>query len=359
MAAVAANQQSQIKQINRKISNLNQAIAKDKKNREALYVELESIERRLDSLSQKNHVLKTKTNQLSLRQEELLDSINTLKTKRTTQQQHLAQHLIASYQLGNEQYLKLLLNQQNPYMVSRLLDYYKYINQARVDTINKLYSTQKALDTKNSELDKTLRRLQSLNQQYELQKKEQLVEQQQRQAILAQLNQSIASKANRLEKLKADKERLSKVIRRVSKAPHRNPKKFNFASMRRRMDWPTQGKVMNKFAARIAGSRLRYNGITIQAPEGQDVFPIYPGKVVFADWLRGFGLLLILDHGRGYMSLYAHNQSLYKKLGDWVSSQQPIAAVGHSGGFTKNGLYFEIRQNGKPINPMQWLKPQS
>ena len=125
------------------------------------------------------------------------------------------------------------------------------------------------------------------------------------------------------------------------------------------LPWPTIGKTVTHFGARVEQSDLKWSGILVRAPEGRDVTSIFPGTVVFADWLKGFGQLVIIDHGQGYMSLYGRNRNLYKQLGESVEAGERIAQVGQSGGFSESGLYFEIRHNGRPLDPERWLRRQA
>ena len=127
------------------------------------------------------------------------------------------------------------------------------------------------------------------------------------------------------------------------------------AEFKGRLPWPIKGKVLRRFGSVDKASKVRWNGLLIQAPEGRDIKAVHYGRVVFADWLRGFGLLVILDHGDDYMSLYGHNQTLYVEKGDWVASGDVVASAGNSGGLEQTGLYFEIRKNGQPQNPRRWI----
>jgi septal ring factor EnvC (AmiA/AmiB activator) len=122
------------------------------------------------------------------------------------------------------------------------------------------------------------------------------------------------------------------------------------------LSWPTDGQVVKRFGDPRADGRLKWQGIILSAPAGSDVRAVYNGRVIFSDWLDGMGLLLIIEHGDGYMSLYAHNQDLLKEVGEWVEPGEMIAHVGDSGGRAAAGLYFEIRKNGEPVNPGQWFR---
>jgi septal ring factor EnvC (AmiA/AmiB activator) len=129
-----------------------------------------------------------------------------------------------------------------------------------------------------------------------------------------------------------------------------------FKAARGTMPWPIGGKRANSFGRPRNEGKMRWQGVTIPASEGDSVKAIHHGRVVYADWLRGSGLLMIIDHGEGYMSLYAHNQSLLREVGEWVSAGTPISTVGNSGGQEQSALYFEIRHQGKPTNPTKWCK---
>ena len=129
-----------------------------------------------------------------------------------------------------------------------------------------------------------------------------------------------------------------------------------FAGLRGKLKWPSRGRLANRYGSRRKEGKLKWQGVMIKAPEGTEVTAISHGRIAFSDWLRGFGLLTIIDHGDGYMSLYGGNQSLYKEVGDWVEAGDVIASVGNSGGHRETALYFEIRHNGKPTNPLKWCR---
>lgn len=129
-----------------------------------------------------------------------------------------------------------------------------------------------------------------------------------------------------------------------------------FLTLRGRLQWPSRGKLTTRYGSARKVGKLKWQGVNIKAPEGTEVHAISHGRVAFSDWLRGFGLLTIIDHGDGYMSLYGGNQSLFKEVGDWVEAGEVIAGVGNSGGRKNSALYFEIRHNGKPTNPLKWCR---
>lgn len=344
----------QLKQVNAQITRLQQVLVNAKDKRKTLNQELKGTE---ISIGQLARTLNSTQQQLATQQttlNKLQQQAGQQQTKLNQQQQLLAQQVRANYQLGKYQYVKLVLNQQDPNAVSRYLTYYKYINQARIKLITEINDTLSALlDSKEKILTHT-KQLQTLLAKQKQQRLQLLNQQDYRQKVLVRLNASINTKDKKLSVLTSNKSRLEKLISTLKRSSWQQQPTLPFSAMQRKLPWPTRGRLVNLFGKQIDNSQMTYNGVLIKAPMGQKIRSIYPGKVVFSNWMRGFGLLLIIEHGHGYMTLYAHNHSLYKKTGDWVNVGDLIATVGHSGGGNQNGLYFEIRRQGKPINPLAW-----
>jgi septal ring factor EnvC (AmiA/AmiB activator) len=180
-----------------------------------------------------------------------------------------------------------------------------------------------------------------------------------RQQVIAALGSDIQSKGENLSELKRDEQQLQALVTQLQQelvnlsVEETNSKPFG--SLKGKLRWPTTGRLGARFGTPKSGS-LKWDGVMISAPEGEEVKAVYHGRVAFADWLRGFGLLLIIDHGEGYMTLYGHNQSLFKETGEWVDPDEPVALVGNSGGPLNPGVYFGIRQQGRPVNPKNWCR---
>ncbi|MEX1033351.1 MAG: peptidoglycan DD-metalloendopeptidase family protein [Cellvibrionaceae bacterium] len=175
--------------------------------------------------------------------------------------------------------------------------------------------------------------------------------------MLARLNESIETKDQELQQLARDRQYIEQLMTEiVATVGHQNT--FNsdapFAELRGKLPWPAEGQIAHSFGSERVAGKMKWDGVLIRASEGEPVKAIHHGRVVFADYLRGHGLLIIVDHGEGYMSLYAHNQTLKKAVGNWVEAGEVIASVGSSGGQRQAGLYFEIRQHGRPTNPGTW-----
>lgn len=274
------------------------------------------------------------------------------------QERLLSRQIRAAYSIGRQEYLKVLLNQEQPDRVTRALTYYDYFNRARTKQIESYRQTMTELEQNELAMQQQTQKLEQSKAQLEQRRTALNAGKQKRSKLLLRLEGNIASRDEELKKLLADRKRLEQLLEAVEQtlAELQLPDAATpINQLKGRLPWPAQGKVARRFGSTDPLAKTRWNGILIAASEGEEVTAVHHGRVVFADWLRGFGLLIIVDHGKGYMSLYGHNQTLYKETGDWVSANQVIASVGSSGGRKNSGLYFEIRRNGQPQNPQQWI----
>ena len=167
------------------------------------------------------------------------------------------------------------------------------------------------------------------------------------------LNAKIKTRQQRLAILEKNKIHLESTLKSLSQKS--NAWTDDYAVLKRgKLPWPAKGRILSSFGRSISSSELKSTGVLIQAPMGRKVRAVMPGKVIFSRWMRGYGLLIIVDNGHGYMTLYGRNESLYKKRGDVIKRGEIISAVGNSGGYQKSALYFAIRHNAKPVNPSKW-----
>lgn len=321
---------------------------------------LSKIETRIShqsrSLRQLSRKLKTKKKKLSgLKRERRKEE-----KKLSAQQALLSKQVRSAFMIGRQEYLKLILNQEDPALVGRTLVYYDYFNKARSEQIGQV---QLALDTIASLSEKINRETKKLKQTRRKQKTEKKSLEKtyrERALVLARLNRDIKNKDQQLLQMSADEKRLHDLLQAIYKAmPDILAEVDNhksFIAYKGKLAWPVRGQVKKLYGKRRKLGKLKWNGVMIMASKGREVHAVSHGRVAYADWLRGYGLLLIIDHGDGYMSLYGHNQSLYKETGDWVDSSEVIGEVGDSGGQQTSGLYFEIRYKGKPTNPSRWCR---
>ena len=338
--------QTKMKQLDAKINNLRQNLVSAHDKRGVLNKELSGTEKQIgEGINQLRSIqrdMSTKERKIN----ELQKSVTNLNKQLLTQQQLLASHVRARYQMGEYQPLKWLLNQDNPYKVSRILTYYQYTIKSRQQLIDQIDETRKKITENKEILHNELARNQQMQKQITHHQQELQQHKSYHTTLIHSLNHEIQTNQHSLQDFQKDKDNLSRLLKSLTQQSVVQSSK-PFAQMRKKLPLPVQTEHR---------SLQRMNqGVTFFADEGAVVTAVYPGKVVFSDWLKGYGLLLIIDHGQGFMTLYAHNQSLFKHKGQTVDQREQIASVGHSGGIKQNGLYFEIRLRGKAVSPLDWL----
>ncbi len=324
-------------------SEIDATLERNEQGINKLINEIDTIEKELDTTNDK-------VSSLTEKQKELL-------TVKSEQQYYIEQQVRAAYEIGSQEYLKILLNQEDPNEIARMLTYYDYFNQARSRQIESYNLTLLDLDRVTQELAEETVVLESQRRALGAQQKSLANVQKEKQMTLKALINQISTTGSALSKLEQDRGRLEQLLDKLqeSLANLDAPRSAQpFAGMQGKLLLPVEGRISHRFGNERNQGKLRWHGIFIDAVEGESVYAVHYGRVVFSDWLRGFGLLMIISHGEGYMSLYGHNQALFRETGDWVSAGEVIAAVGDSGGQDKTGLYFEIRIDGKPNNPQNW-----
>jgi len=278
-----------------------------------------------------------------------------LSHQKLQQEKILAQQLRAAYTSGHHDYIKLLLNQEKPENVQRTVTYYKYLNSARIKEIDQFQIVLSDLLAVTTEHQEQANTLQILKQQQAEQKKTFQNTKRERKKTIKALNKKLLSSKQLLAKLVAEEENLVAALQRIAALSQQSVELIGLKKLKKQLSWPIKGKIKNSFGSRKQGY-LKWKGILLTAPVGRQVKTIHNGTVLFSDWLKGYGLVTVIDHGAGYMSLYGHNQALLKAVGDRVETGEPIALVGQSGGQAQSGLYFEIRRNGQAVNPKAWFK---
>jgi septal ring factor EnvC (AmiA/AmiB activator) len=267
----------------------------------------------------------------------------------------LAQQLRSAYTTGQHDYLKLLLNQDQSEKIQRTISYYQYLNKARTKEIDKFQVTIAQLLQVTTEHQAQIEHLKQLKNT-QLQQDDQLrTTKSQRSKTLAKLGRKLLSSQQQLNKLKAEENNLNQALNKLAAIIQAEIDLTGLSKLKRKLSWPVKGRMLHSFGTRKQGY-LKWKGVLISAPISRQVQTIHNGTVLFSDWLKGYGLLTVIDHGNGYMSLYAHNQTLLKSVGDRVETGEPIALIGQSGGLEQSGLYFEIRHQGKALNPKLWCR---
>jgi septal ring factor EnvC (AmiA/AmiB activator) len=319
--------------------------------------------RKLSELAALQHAADQKLAQLQGQQQ-------ILSANMAGQQALLGKLLYQQYLGGEQEYLKLLLNNQDPNQAARDLRYYQYIARSRANWLASLRENLAALDTLSRSTREQREQLASLHTEQAAQKKILEKEQHARQRMLSRISQQLHRQHREITHLQRDENRLSQLVDKLtrmlaqpkSKSLFRNDNlpdnRFDgnpFEQLKGKLTLPVRGEITNRFGTRRPDSTVQWKGLFLRTSRGQAVKAIAAGQVVFADWLRGFGNLLIIDHGQGYMSLYSNNETLYKQVGDVLHGGDTIATVGNSGGNEDFGLYFELRHESKPLDPIKWL----
>lgn len=291
------------------------------------------------------------------------------------QQRMLSDQLYQQYLNGQQSYMQIVLTQRDPGAIARNLHYFSYVARARAELIGSLKKNLGQVAALNEQTASALKQISELKTEQEAQRKQLESEKAERKQLLSKLATQIKAQRGEISKLQRDEKRLSDLVKRLARIVPAQPKPQkqsqepgrkndsvptpafsggNFAALKGKLHLPVRGNITNRFGTTRADSGISWKGLFIKAGEGNEVRAIADGQVVFADWLRGFGNLMIVDHGNGYMTLYGNNQALLKKVGDAVTAGDNIAAVGNSGGNEEAGLYFEIRHQSVPFDPLSW-----
>ena len=269
----------------------------------------------------------------------------------------LAGQLRAAYLIGRQEPLKLLLNQKDPALAGRMFAYYSYFGRARAGQIKLIEDDMQRIAQLEGELETEDQQLAELEKRQRAQLHQLEQARTQRTQVLASLEAQSHTRAQNLERLRSQQAGLEKLLRELRTAMERFPLEGNdaFARLRGKLAWPVSGRLVARFGDARAGG-VRWDGVLVATERGAPVKAVCQGRVIYADWLPGLGLLTIVDHGDGYLSLYGHNERLYKGAGEPVTAGEPIAAAGDSGGSSRPELYFEIRKGGKPVDPRPWFR---
>lgn len=322
-------------------------------------VELRDRETRIATIARELRQLDERLAEQQRALDELQARKRELEGKLKTQRDALAALLRSAYALGRHEELKLILQQNEVATTSRVLAYHRYFQRARMDRIGELLAdlvdlakVQQAIEAQVAEITTTrdARNVESARLD---------AERVERQGVLDALDASLRDQGARLAALGKDEAALLGLLERLRDVFADIPKQLQaaepFAARRGRLPWPLAGKIAVGFGSSDDSGRA-ISGIVVAANTGAEIRAVSHGRVAYADWLKGYGLILILDHGDGYMSLYGYNETLLKDVGDWVDAGEPIATAGTSGGRRNAGLYFELRARGKPLDPRGWLK---
>ena len=351
------SQQKELDSLKRSISTLERQLEDRGKQRNSLQSALKKVELESSKINRNIRRLRTKINKLEKQLTTLDQKEKDLQLNISEQSDAISEQITAAHQLGDQEPIKLLLNQEDPQQLARVLKYYDYFLKARADKIQRYKKDIDDLTETRAEINRQKLALDQSKKALEADKKTLSNRVKSRKKTLDKLQSSLRTDKKKLSKLQDERNKLEEIIETVKKAAAKLALPSNyesFTSRKGKLKWPIKGRVAHSFGSKRSGT-LRWEGWLISASAGDAVKTVHHGRVVFSNYLRGFGLLVIVDHGDGYMTLYAHNQELLRETGDWVQSNEVISRAGDTGGLNKPALYFEIRNQGNPADPKVWL----
>jgi len=353
----AEAKEAELKQVRRRIESIRKAIHNDAERRDSLAVQLKDAELAIQSAREQLSDVRTRRVATEAKLKELQSERADTERQINAQREALAGEMRVAYMNGREEQMKLLLNQRDPAQAARTMSYYGYLSRARSERINAINEHIAHLDLLAEKIAEEAERLKAIEVDNAREVRALAGARDRRAQTLAKIQTSLNSRTEQLAKLERDAKALEKLVEELRRAIDEFPDLADtpFARVRSRLPWPVKGPVIARFGQLRAGGPLKWQGLIIGAARGTQVRAPYQGRVVYADWLPGLGLLIVLDHGGGYMSLYGHNEQLYRRVGERVSAGEVLAAVGDAAGIGRPALYFEIRKGRQAVDPSQWL----
>jgi murein hydrolase activator len=353
----AKKTEADLKALKSEIAKVSDQVRSDKAAKDRLARELRNAEMSVSEVRVSLEGLRGQRAENARKRAALAEDKRKRQADLASQRESLAGQLRAAYLIGSEEPLKLLLNQKDPARAGRMFAYYSYFGRARAEQIDRINTSLSEIEQLDRDMAATEERLAAI----EAERKSELSKldsaRAERGKVLASLQTEAKERAQSLDRMKREQGALEKLLAELKRAIQRFPPDNNteFGRLRGKLAWPVQGRLVARYGE-TRGGTVKWDGVLLSVERGAEVRAVYSGRVIYADWLPGLGLLTIIDHGAGYLSLYGHNERLFKAVGEKVSSGEPIAAAGDSGGRTQPELYFEIRRAGKPVDPGPWFR---
>jgi len=363
--------------LQKKIDKLEKALDNTKEQKQAAAEALKASDLAISESNKKLDKIAQDTENNIKKQAELSAALEASQTKLNAQKVALSKQLYHQYTLGQQDYLQLILQESSPAQHSRDMAYFSYIAKAHTKTVGALQQNVKDLHALNAEIEDAMLAADTLKAAQEAQQVTLKKQKEKKAKVVALLSSKADKQRSAIEKLKQDEQNLTRLMVKLNKEAEKKKKQAKkqkkiainqhepaksrstgkpFKQLKGKLRLPVKGRLLHKYGQQRTETGITWKGLFIKAKEGAKVKSIAEGKVVFSNWMRGFGNLIIVDHGQGYMSLYGNNESLFKSVGETVNGGDDIAAVGNSGGNENTGLYYELRKKSKPFNPLPWSK---
>ena len=368
---------SNLNKIQKQINSIDKQIKKNSKVKKGLNKSLKKHEKEISATKKEIFKVKKKQKNNKKKLATLSKKLKKLEIDLLKSKQLQNEILYQSYIKPKPGYLQLYIEGINPNEVSRQINYIGYLTRAQNENILKINKTRVKISSTKKSTKKILKDVTQLRKKKERNARKLEKKKKAKKLTLNKISKKLKSQKNKKLKLQQDEKKLTSIIKnlmlklkaqeKIRKAEKKDTEKekvvvdkkaykVNFAKLKKKLKLPVKGKVLYKYNAKRWDTGTRWKGVFIKAKEGSNVKSIAAGQVVFSDWLRGFGNIIIIDHGKNYMSLYGNNDSLLKQKGEYIKGGEIIALSGNSGGNKYNGLYYELRHNGKPFNPLKWTK---
>ena len=350
--------QKKLEKVQQSITKVKDHLKSTRYKRGHVLTELQQLESKISKNSAELDKTEAKIDSLNSNISDLRGELSKLKRKLETQRQSLSEQIRAAYAIGRQQQVKMLLNQQDPAEMGRVIVYFDYLNRARERQIVEFLDSISEKRRLEEELNSALNEHKDSLKTRQKQKNTLLSQRLKRKQLLAKLELEISNQEKNLSELEGSRNRIENLLMSLGELLADIPKNPSdsrpFKQQKGKLPWPASGPFLATYGEPRNQGGLKWNGVLISTAHGSPVRAVSHGRVAFADWLQGYGFITIIDHGEGYMSLYGHNETLIKQAGDWVNASEVIATSGDSGGQPMPGVYFEIRSRGKPVNPGGW-----
>lgn len=346
--------EAELKRITEQLNELNQWFGSADRKRNQWQKELRDTDQRVAAMSAETDRAAAAVDTVRRELDRLQVEEERLQQQRATQARLIAEHVASAYRISGQDFIKLILNQQSPETFERMIRYHRHFSEARGETLDEYRATLAQLRHNRTAVEARSAELLERQRVLEAEQQSLLAQRGERRTLLARLESEVEDRTAERDRLEADRQRLATLLAELQQRAETLDGRA-FAERRGSLPWPVAGRVQHGFGQPRADGRMAWHGLMVEVAEGTPIHAVFRGRVVFADWLRGYGLLTIIDHGSGYMTLYGHADALAKRVGDWVEGGEPIGRAGRSGGQNSSGLYFEVRQQGQARDPIAWL----
>ncbi len=354
---LAKVKERELEEVRERISDLKQSMDRSATERDRLTGELQSIEIAISEQRMRIKEIEREQRYTENKKKALDADLAEREAHLDRESKELAAQVRAAYMSGSQEKVKLLLNQRDPATLGRLMAYYRYLNDYRADNIAAVIEEIQKLDALRSQIAAEEARLAGLAKSRYDELGQLSRSQEERQKVLVSLKGKMATEGQEVDRLAAQEGDLTRLIAELTSILSDYPisSEEPFSKHKGKLTWPVAGTPIHDFGQPRVGGDMKWNGVVLAAPRGREVRAVYHGRIAFADWLAGMGLLVIVDHGEGYMTLYGYNETILKNAGDWVAPGDVIATVGDSGGQQQASVYFELRKGTKPVDPRTWI----